>query len=210
MTLHVPSAFACDDRGLACRLIDEYPFAMLVTSGTDEPWVTHLPLLREGDVLVGHVARANPHWRAFAQGATLAIFAGPHAYVSPTFYADPAAMVPTWNYATVHVRGTLQLLDEPAAREQAMADMVGRFEGDDPASWRFALAGSRREVMLGAIVAFRMTMTSVTTKLKLSQNRSAEDRARVAAALAAGDDPQARATAAWMRMLQAPPDGRSA
>ena len=118
-------------------------------------------------------------------------------------------MVPTWNFTAVHVAGAPAILDEPDAREQAMAWMVERFEGEDPASWRFALTGARREAMLGAIVAFRMPMTQVTTKLKLSQNRSAEDRARVADALAAADDPQARATAAWMRALEARPDGKS-
>ena len=209
MTLHVPPAFASDDRALACRLIDEHPFAMLVTNGAHEPYVTHLPLLRHGETLLGHVARANPHWRGFAGGASLAIFAGPHAYVSPTWYAQPDAMVPTWNFAAVHVAGEPQILDEPEAREDAMARMVERFEGDGPGSWRFALTGAHREAMLGAIVAFRMPMTQVTTKLKLSQNRSAEDRARVAGALAAADDLQARATAAWMRALEARPDGKS-
>lgn len=199
MALHVPPAFAAPD-DLALRLIDEHPFATLVTPADGEPQVTHLPLLREGDALVGHVARANPHWRAFGGAASLAIFHGPHAYVSPTWYGEPAAMVPTWNFCAAHVQGRVEILAGIDDRERVLAALVARFEGNGEAAWRFALDGAQRRAMLEAIVAFRLPIERVTAKLKLSQNRSAADRERVAVALAAGDDAQARATAAWMRL----------
>jgi transcriptional regulator len=206
MALYVPPVFAAGDRSLALALIDEHPFATLVTPHGGEPQVTHLPLTRDGDDLLGHVARANPHWRRFADGESLAVFAGPHAYVSPTWYAAPKAAVPTWNFAVVHVHGRIALLDDARERERVVERLVARFEGEGEEAWRFALTGRERDAMLGAIVAFRMPIERLEAKLKLSQNRGADDRARVAAALARSDDPQAQATAAWMRRAGAVDD----
>lgn len=201
MALYVPPAFVPADRALALRLIDEHPFALLVTPSQGEPQVTHLPLLREGDVLLGHVARANPHWRSLAAQDSLAVFTGPHAYVSPTWYGEPDAAVPTWNFTTVHAAGRAAILDDVAARERVLERLVERFEGQGEGAWRFAMTGRQREAMLGAIVAFRLPIERLVTKLKLSQNRDAADRARVAAALARSERDEARATADWMRRI---------
>jgi transcriptional regulator len=206
MALYVPPAFAVSDRAVALRLVDEHPFATLVTPAAAEPQVTHLPLLRDGDVLLGHVARANPHWRSFRDAESLAIFAGPHAYVSPTWYGAPQAAVPTWNFATVHVHGRIEILDDAGNRQRVLDRLVAHFEGDGERAWRFALTGREREAMIGAIVAFRLPIERLSAKFKLSQNRDAADRARVAAALACSDDPQAQATAAWMRRAGAVDD----
>lgn len=204
MALYVPSAFAGAEPALVLRLIDEHPFAMLVTPADPEPHVTHLPLLRDGDALLGHVARANPHWQAFGSLRSLAIFSGPHAYVSPTWYGAPGSAVPTWNFATVHVHGRAEILDDVRDREHVLDRLVARFEGDGERAWRFAMSGRQRDALLGAIVAFRLPIERLTPKFKLSQNRDAADRARVAAALAQSEHADARATAAWMRLL----DGR--
>ncbi|HVF35242.1 MAG TPA: FMN-binding negative transcriptional regulator, partial [Candidatus Saccharimonadia bacterium] len=111
MPLHVPPAFAVEDRHSLDQLVDEHPFATLVTPATPEPHLSHVPLLREPgrDALVGHFARANPHWQHATGTTSIAIFHGPHAYVSPTWYAQPVDAVPTWNVATVHVHGRLEL-----------------------------------------------------------------------------------------------------
>lgn len=199
MALYVPPAFAVSDRALALRMVDEHPFATLVTPSGGEQQVTHLPLARDGDVLLGHVARANPHWRSFGAAESLAIFAGPHAYVSPTWYAAPQVAVPTWNFAVVHVQGRIEILDDVRDRERVVDHLVALFEGEGERAWRFALTGRERDAMLGAIVAFRLPIERLTAKFKLSQNRGADDRARVAAALARSDEAQAQATAAWMR-----------
>lgn len=200
MALYVPPDFAADD-ALARRLIDAHPFATLLTATAPEPQLSHLPLVRDGDVLLGHLARANPQAQALGAAPSIAIFHGPHAYVSPTWYGEPDAMVPTWNYCTVHVRGQAVPVDDPAERERLMAAMVGRFEGHGAGAWRFALAGARREAMLTGVVAFRLPMAQVTAKLKLSQNRTPDDRERVAAALERGASADDRATAAWMRAV---------
>jgi transcriptional regulator len=141
MSLYRPRAFASDDRAAIARLFDEHPFATLITAGAGEPQVSHLPLLHQSapephGSLIGHMARANPHWRHFGDGATLAIFHGPHAYVSPSWYTEPASQVPTWNYAVAHVHGRAEIVADRAATMATLEQMIGRFEGARPAPWR--------------------------------------------------------------------------
>ena len=213
MSVYIPSHFASDDVAIARELIDAHAFATLVTPVDAEALVTHLPLLREsrasGDVLVGHFARANPHARAAAVCQSLAIFHGPHAYVSPSWYAEPAKAVPTWNYAIVHAHGTLRLDDDPAAAERIVTALTARFEGSRDEPWTFAMAEPQRGAMLRAIVAFEMPVARLDVKLKLSQNRPAGDRRGVIAALAAEPFADAHATADLMRRRAAPPDTRT-
>jgi transcriptional regulator len=107
-------------------------------------------------------------------------------------------MVPTWNYAVVHVRGRVELV---TARDQTLAilrQLTERFESSRPAPWRLQLTGAKLDAMVGAIVAFRMTVERVDAKFKLSQNRSAEDQERVIEALRAEGYGEAEATAKWM------------
>jgi transcriptional regulator len=202
MSVYVPRSFAPRDRAQALRLIDEHPFATLITPGDPEPCLTHLPLELAADrgphgTLLGHMARANPHWRQFANGASIAVFHGPHAYVSPSWYAEPATAVPTWNYAVAHVHGVAELMDEDEKR--ALLDrLVARYEGSRSRPWRLQLEGAALEAMLGAIVGFRLRIERIDAKLKLSQNRSAEDRERVIGALHAEHGEDATATASWM------------
>ncbi|HKW80990.1 MAG TPA: FMN-binding negative transcriptional regulator [Casimicrobiaceae bacterium] len=202
MSLYIPPSFASDDRAVLARLVGEHPFATLISTGAGEPRVSHLPLLHVADpephgALIGHMARANPHWRHFADGRTLAIFHGPHAYVSPSWYAAPATQVPTWNYAVAHVHGHADLVDRDATLTTLQA-MIDRFEGGRREPWRLQLEGARLDAMVGAIVAFRIAIERVDVKLKLSQNKDPEDVKRVARALRGEDFADADATAAWM------------
>lgn len=194
MTLYMPSAFAIRQREAALQLIAAHPFATLITAlDGAEPQITHLPLLYRDEALWGHLARANPHAALLARGApSLAVFHGPHAYVSPRGYETPAQHVPTWNYAVVHVAGRPELLDEAAAR-RLLDETTAHF---DPG---FVSAEARVAQLLPAIVAFRMPVVRLDAKFKMSQNRSAADRAGVVAMLAASEDGEARAVAAWMR-----------
>jgi transcriptional regulator len=203
MSLYRPAAFASNDQAAIARLFDEHPFATLITAGTGEPQISHLPLLHESDPpphgsLIGHMARANPHWSHFGSGASLAIFHGPHAYVSPSWYAQPAIQVPTWNYAVVHVHGRAEIVADRAATLATLQKMVARFEGSRPAPWRLQLEGARLDAMVGAIVAFRIEIERIEAKFKLSQNRDEADRLRVASALRGEAYADATATAAWM------------
>ena len=213
MSLYVPSHFAGGDRAAIARLVHDHPFATLVTPADPEPLVTHLPLVHVADcephgTLVGHFARANPHARVAANVESIAIFHGPHAYVSPSWYAEPEVSVPTWNYAVVHAHGRIELAERDSETRAILDLLIQRFESSRPAPWRPEFERQRLAAMVNAIVGFRLTVKRLDAKFKLSQNRSRDDRARVAAALAAEGYADATATAAWMQAsLQADPDG---
>ncbi|MEV4110446.1 FMN-binding negative transcriptional regulator [Nonomuraea sp. NPDC049695] len=112
--MHVFPRYAAKDPSQAAALIRENPFALVVSAVDGVPVATHVPVIPDEDrvTLVGHMARANPHWRSFESSPdVLVVFSGPHGYVSPTVYGtDPA--VPTWDYAAVHVTGRVELLDD--------------------------------------------------------------------------------------------------
>ncbi|MBY0232275.1 MAG: FMN-binding negative transcriptional regulator [Gemmataceae bacterium] len=101
--MHVPTAFAMEEED-AWGMIGRHPFGVLVTVRDGLPFGTHLPFVRDGDALVGHLARANPQAMGLDGAEALAVFSGPHAYVSPAWYGDGPA-VPTWNYEAVHAYG---------------------------------------------------------------------------------------------------------
>ena len=214
MSLYVPAHFSAEDRAAVARVIHEHPFATLVTPALPEPLVTHLPLIHIADcephgTLLGHFARANPHWREAAAAESIAIFHGPHAYVSPSWYAEPTAAVPTWNYAVVHAHGKIVLAEHPAETRAVLDLLIHRFESARPAPWQLGLDRPRLEAMVGAIIGFRLKVKRIDAKFKLSQNRSRDDRQRVADALDAEPYADAGATAAWMRaFLMTEPDGK--
>ena len=215
--MYVPRAFEASDRAWCHALIDAESFGVLVSvDDAGAPFATHLPFLLERDrgplgTLLGHVARANPHWRYFrgssARGAreaevdpeatradrrsgvpALAIFAGPHAYVSPSWYAVHPS-VPTWNYVAVHAYGSPVVIEDTARTRALLARLVATHEAGQPAPWSVdSLPEDYRAGMERGIVAFEMRIERLEGKAKLSQNRGTEDRARVRAALAARED----------------------
>jgi transcriptional regulator len=204
MSVYIPDHFAARERATIARLMHDHPFATLVTPGAAEPLVTHLPLLHVPDrephgTLVGHFARANPHARGATNVESIAIFHGPHAYVTPSWYADPGGAVPTWNYAVAHVHGTLELARDAAETRAVLDLMIQRFESGRAAPWQLGLDAARLQAMVGAIVGFRIRVRRIDAKLKLSQNRSGDDQRRVAAGLESEGYAEAAATAAWMR-----------
>ena len=215
MSVYVPPHFSASDRAAVARLVHDHPFATLVTPASPEPLVTHLPLIHVADcephgTLLGHFARANPHARDSADAVSVAIFHGPHAYVSPSWYAEPAAAVPTWNYTVVHAHGRIELARGPAETQAILDLMIHRFESARPAPWALGLDRDRLAAMVGAIVGFRLRVKRIDAKFKLSQNRSRDDRTRVAAALDGEPYADAAAVAAWMRAsLATEPDGKA-
>ena len=199
MSLYVPAQFSIDERADALALIRAHAFATLITTpaGGGEPHITHLPLLLEvGDTLLGHMAKANPHWQAFADGHTVAVFHGPHAYITPSWYVEPAREVPTWNYAVVHVHGQPQLIDT-AAKLGVVDTTTAAFE-DPQHPWTRQVDGARLRAMLDHIIAFRIPLQRVDAKFKMNQNKTAADRAQVMAQLRATTHPDLHAMANWM------------
>ncbi len=177
--MYIPEHFRVDDRAVLRAFVRRHDFATLVTVVDGAPVVSHIPMVLRvgegGDVLLGHVARANPHWRAF-DGVTpsLAMFAGPHGYVSPSWYAAAPA-VPTWNYMVAHASGTPRVLDD-VELVGVLAELAAGYEEARPAPWRVAdLPPEYLARMTRAIVGFAMPVERFVGKFKLSQNKSAED-----------------------------------
>ena len=202
--MYLPKHFNETDHARIERLIREFGFATLITTTPDGALVTHAPIQFDiaRNVLVGHIARANPQAAALQDGAQmLAVFHGPHSYISPTWYIDEnekVPNVPTWNYAAVHVSGTVTRIDDDAAKWKIVTELAAQYEGDSATAWdpRGLAAHASK---LSAIVGFEIAITNIEAKLKLSQNRSAQDQENVIAKLMASDASEVRATAMMMQ-----------
>lgn len=178
MTLYVPPHFRVEDAEVLAEFMERNAFATLVSSGAAGLHVSHVPMAVEregaGLRLLGHVARANPQWEALeAADHVLAIFHGPHAYVSPGWYATHPS-VPTWNYAVVHAHGRARLMDE-AGLHELLLRLSARYEAGREKPWRMSeLPADYVSSMLRAIVGFEIAVERLEGKFKLSQNRPAE------------------------------------
>jgi transcriptional regulator len=208
MTLYIPPHFRVDERGQLVEFMRAHAFATLVSCGESGPEVSHVPLLVdvEGDAmrLRGHVARGNGHWQSL-EGAreVTAIFHGPHAYVSPTWYATHPS-VPTWNYAVVHAHGSARLTDE-AGLHEIVHELSAKYEAGNAPPWKMSeLPAPYVSSMLGMIVGFEIEVARLEGKFKLSQNRPVEI-ARVAERLEAGGEAE---LAALMRQHAPAPKGK--
>src|SRR5205823_6218804 len=195
-SLYRPTVFRMDQRATLLAHAAAYPFATVITYGEGGLAVSHLPLLidPEREVLRGHVARGNRQLAHLTAGAeALAIFHGPHGYVSPSVYTEQPS-VPTWNYVVVHARGRSRLVDEATLR-RILDDMVERF---DATGWHLQGPEEFVRAKLGAIAGFEIAIEDLEGKWKISQNRSLTDQERVAAWLERGDE-SSRALASLMR-----------
>ena len=195
------------DRDVLIAAMRAYSFAIVFgpLNGIDPAQAavaTHLPLVvkDEGEhgLLQGHFAAANRHWQALAGRETLAVFPGPHSYVSPALYVEPLS-VPTWNYIAIHAYGTLELIEDQSGKEALLKDLIQVHEPAYFDRWQGMDAGFRR-TMLAGIVGFRIPIARIEGKFKLSQNRSAEERRNVHDAQAAGSEDE-QALARWMERL---------
>ncbi len=207
--MYTPPHFAEDSREVLHGLIREHSFGILVTGGEAGLLATHLPFLLDDDgpgLLLGHVARANPQWRALATGQeALAIFRGPHAYVSPTTYVTKEA-VPTWNYVAVHVYGRPRVVEEPEALLRLVTRLAARHEEGREKPWSPAqVSAGFVSAKLGGIVGFELPIERMVGKKKLSQNQTREDRLSATEALARSGEGDAGAVADLMRETLFPP-----
>jgi transcriptional regulator len=202
--MYVPAAFRESRVEVLHALMREHSFATVVSHGEDGLIASHVPLLLdsgrgEQGTLIGHLARANPHGEALRAGAeTFAIFQGPHAYISPSWYEAPLA-VPTWNYVAVHAYGRPRLVEDEAQLYQIVAETVRVFEARFAYAWDLEARRDYAQKLLKNIVGFEIEITRLDGKLKLSQNRSRADREGVIAGLTEQGDPLALAVAGLMR-----------
>jgi transcriptional regulator len=190
--MYQPTHFVEQDPDVLLALMRAAPLATLIRGG-DELVADVMPLevdrVGEGWRLVGHVARANPLWKAAEGQPVLVLFQGPQAYVSPNWYASKAEhgkVVPTWNYSMVQAQGRLRAIDDPAWLRSFLTRLTARHEGGRERAWHLTDAPAYYiDATLRAIVGIEIEVTRLEGKFKLSQNRPAEDRAGVIEGLAA-------------------------
>jgi transcriptional regulator len=205
--MYTPAAFHEDRPEILHALIRGARLALLVSNGASGvPDITHLPLTldAEAGLLIGHLARANPHGAALREaGRAIAVFPGPEAYVSPNWYPSKAEhhrVVPTWNYEAVHAEGPIEVIDDTARLLAIVSHLTAEKEAAQPRPW--AVADAPEAFVAGqlkGILGLVLRIERLTGKRKLSQNRAAPDRDGAAAGLAASEDPRDQAMAAAMR-----------
>ncbi|WP_437722073.1 FMN-binding negative transcriptional regulator [Sorangium sp. So ce861] len=196
--MYSPAAFVETDRERLLDVVERYSFGCLMApddQGGIE--IAHLPFVLDRDAgpsgrLRAHVARANPMWRLATGGRpVVAVFSGPHGYVSPRWYEQPSRQVPTWNYAVVHAHGRAA---SPMSQDELIRlldDLAGIHERGAAEPWSAsALARALHESLLRGIVGLTIEIDRLVGKFKLSQNRSPADQARVARALAERGSPE--------------------
>ena len=201
--MYVPAAFAETDVSRLYPFIEQHSFATLVSNQGEEPIASHLPLLLQREVgqngsLLGHFARANPQAETPDNQSVLAIFHGPHAYISPTWYASQNT-VPTWNYQAVHVYGRYSRITDDAELKAIIAETVRFYEASQPEPWSIETPEAEfTEGLLKGIVGFRIEIERIEGKFKLSQNHPEERRQKVIDALKKQSSDDAQAIAALM------------
>jgi transcriptional regulator len=205
--MYNPRAFQINDPDVAAEFMRRNPFATIVTSSNDLPQASHVPFIVDTSapglpLLHAHFARANPQWQDFdGEREALVIFQGPHGYVSPALY-EVHPSVPTWNYQAIHAYGIPRVVEDPDETRDHVLALIRRFEAERPQPWHADLPDDYLEGRLREVTAFRLQVTRVEAKFKLSQNRPAVDRENVTATFEASDD---AATAALGRAMRASP-----
>jgi transcriptional regulator len=191
--MYVPAHFAADDQAVR-ELLHNHGAADLVTMSPDGLVATMLPFVydEERHVLLGHLARNNEHWRLPVIGDALVIMRGPDAYISPSWYAskqEHGRVVPTWNYITAHVHGTMTVHDDTAWVEDVVRRLSDRHESGRAEPWSVDDAPAKFvSGQLRAIVGVEIAIKRIEAKFKLSQNRPAADIDGVIAGLRADGD----------------------
>lgn len=180
--MYNPPAFREERLDVLLPIMRAPRVALLVSNGASGvPDVTHLPLLTDGERVVGHLARANPHWKALREaGRALAVFQGAEGYISPSSYPSKAEhhrVVPTWNYEAVHAEGPVEIVEDAEALRAIVAELTDHHERARAEPWRVDDAPAEFVAgQLKGIVGVVLTVEKLTGKRKLSQNRPEPDR----------------------------------
>jgi len=200
--MYIPEFNRVRDHAEILSFVQAYPFAILVSPSDTGPFATHIPILvRNTDnqmVLHGHMAKANPHWALLQNDEeSLAIFHGPHAYISPSLY-EARESVPTWNYAAIHVYGQARVFSEPSWLMEEAREIIHAFDPAYFEQWS-SLSDKFRNGMVKHIVGFEMVAARIEAKYKISQNRTKADQAAVIGSLGQSTDSAATGIATLMQ-----------
>jgi transcriptional regulator len=209
--MYIPSSFAERDLPTLHEFIEAHPLAALVTSSPQAGlFATHLPLVLDRasgpmGTLVGHLARANQHWRSLSDGpqAAIVIFSGPDAYITPEWYQtkkETGRAVPTWNYVAVHAHGQLRLRDDPGFIRDHLESLTHRHEATRPRPWQVTDAPPDYvENQIKAIVGIELQIERLEGKWKMSQNRPPADIDGVIDGLSSSNQSEEQQVAAIVR-----------
>jgi len=205
--MHTTPVFRYDDRAQALAFVATHPFATVAVNGEQGPVTALVPLVidDEGQSLLGHVARANPFWKAAQQSdnKAVAVFHGADAYISPTSYPskkEHGKAVPTWNYMAVEIRGQLSVETKTDAMLPYITALTDKMESHRDLPWQVSDAPDDYIAKLShAIVGFSLDIGDITYVRKLSQNKSADDKQGVITSLKMSDKYEERLIAQAMK-----------
>lgn len=199
--MFTPAHYANKDLDEIKDFLTKNSFGILVNQVDGKPWATHIPLELDidsagNDILVGHIAKANPQWHYFTENTqVLCIFNGPHSYVSSSWYQEEE--VPTWNYIAVHVYGTLQIQTEEALLA-SLHKLVDKYEQHSKAPISLADMSAKTMRQIKGIVGFEIKIVDIQATYKLSQGRE-QDHPKIIAALEERENSGSKAIAKCMR-----------
>lgn len=198
--MYIPKHFKIEEEAEKFKIMRENSFATLFSLHQGAPFATHLPLLlsEDGSHLSGHFARANPQWKDIENQTVLAVFQGPHSYISPSWY-ETNQTVPTWNYVAVHVYGEMKLIND---EEEIMTDFRKMTEVYEAKKSLYRLEDVDPKIMSNlnkGVQAFKIHISHIEGKAKLSQNHSTERQNRVISHLSKGGNENDRQIARLMK-----------
>ncbi len=200
--MYTPSFFEVNDPQLIRTFVEENSFGLIVSSNDGSSiQETFTPFLYATGTnnLLGHMARANPHWKEWNGNRRVKIiFQGPHCYVSPNYYST-STNVPTWNYTAVSMEGEVEIVDDLTEQKAFMHWLVDKHEQNLPQPWRFDETNEQFMKLFSAVVFFRVRITNTTAKFKLNQNKENSDRLAVVNQLSKSDSPFERKVAALIQ-----------
>lgn len=200
--MYIPKHFKVTNVDEVWEFIQKNSFGTVVTIVQGNPIATHAPLqlirISDGDYITGHMAYANPQWKAFEleKENILVIFQGPHGYISSSWYEHEN--VPTWNYQVVHVYGTANIMSGQELEEDLIL-LLQKYEGHrkNPVLWENLSSQTKKQIK--GIVGLKIKIQEVQAAYKLSQNRNEEDYHNIIEKLSAEDDINSKSLAEVMK-----------
>ena len=210
--MHIPKQFKQEDKAKIKTLIADYPLAALIFKNANGLEANHIPLqlTQTNDqewTLIGHIARGNPMWKNVEDKADiLVIFQGPQSYITPNWYPtkqEHKKVVPTWNYAAIHIHGALSFIHETQWKIDMLNSLTNQMEADQAKPWQLSDAPEDYvEKQLNAIVGIEISVNQIEGKWKLSQNQPEQNRMGVIQGLSQSERLEAQAMSKVMNQNQ--------
>jgi transcriptional regulator len=199
--MYIPDLYKNEDKESILKFLKENAFGLLINQTNGKLWATHIPLEleinKEGSaILMGHISKENPQWTAFeTNDQILAVFTGPHSYISPSWYDHEN--VPTWNYTAVHVYGKVKIIEGDAVID-SLTKLVDKYEQNSKCPVRVADLSKKTMMEARGIVAFEIKIEEIQAQTKMSQNRDDKNYTNIISELEKTENPQSMAVAKEM------------